>query len=104
MRRAKRFIENVNAKRISPTAKIDKYFMLPCSMSPFDVETMYAVIVSIPLVGLKVRIGLEPAARVTAMVSPRARERARMKEATMPESAAGTTIFIVVSALVAPRP
>ena len=43
-----------------------------------------------------------PTARSTTIVSPIAREAARMIEATMPERAAGKTTFVATFALVAP--
>ncbi len=43
-----------------------------------------------------------PAASTTAIVSPIAREIARMKEATMPDSAAGVTTRVATSNFVAP--
>ena len=51
---------------------------------------------------MRERFGVPPAAMVTAMVSPIALEMARMKEAMMPDSAAGTTVRVAVSILVAP--
>ncbi len=50
------------------------------------------------------RFGVEPAASATIMVSPRAREIARTKDAPMPERAAGTTTRVDTSNLVAPSP
>src|ERR671910_3280976 len=47
--------------------------------------------------------GGAPAAMVTIMVSPTAREMPSTKEATMPERAAGTTTWVAVSRLVAPK-
>src|SRR6476619_5709549 len=47
-------------------------------------------------------VGLDPAASATIMVSPTAREAARMNDATMPERAAGTMILVDTSRLVAP--
>ena len=46
----------------------------------------------------------EPAASSTTMVSPTARETARMNAATRPETAAGTTTRKDVVILRAPRP
>ena len=45
-----------------------------------------------------------PAAMATTMVSPMARERPRMSEATIPEMAAGNTTRVTVVAFLAPRP
>ncbi len=52
--------------------------------------------------GFSVRLGVAPAAIVTIMVSPIARESARMNEARIPDSAAGTTVRVETSSLVAP--
>ena len=52
---------------------------------------MNAVIAWMLSMGLKVRRGVAPAASVTSIVSPMARENARMNDAMMPEKAAGTT-------------
>ena len=49
------------------------------------------------------RFGKFPAATATIMVSPMARDIPRMKDAVIPESAAGTTTFVTVSYFVAPR-
>ena len=51
-----------------------------------------------------VKFGLAPAAIVTAIVSPIAREIAKIYEATMPESAAGKATRVVTSSLFAPTP
>ena len=53
--------------------------------------------------GFAVIRGVAPAAMVTSIVSPMARDMASMKEATMPDRAAGTTTFRLVSSLVAPK-
>src|SRR3972149_12259129 len=65
--------------------------------------TIYAVMVWMLSKKFKVIFGVAPAARVTAIVSPTALDMARMKEARMPESAAGTTIFVDTSNFVEPR-
>ena len=62
------------------------------------------VIVSIEVSGLSVICGRMPAASTTAIVSPTARLIARMNEANTPESAAGRTIRVDTSNLVAPSP
>ena len=49
-----------------------------------------------------VRLGVAPAAIVTNMVSPIARDMARMNDATMPDRAAGTTTLSDTSNRVAP--
>jgi hypothetical protein len=51
---------------------------------------------------LIVKLGVDPAARTTIIVSPRAREIANTIEATMPESAAGNTTLVETSIFVAP--
>src|SRR5690606_18693297 len=53
--------------------------------------------------GLRVRFGVAPAASVTIIVSPMARESAKINDATIPESAAGTTTRVATSNLVEPR-
>ena len=54
-------------------------------------------------IGLKVNLGVAPAAIVTNIVSPIALEIARMKAAIIPDNAAGTTIFRLTSYLFAPN-
>ena len=54
-------------------------------------------------IGLRVILGVAPAAIVTSMVSPIALDIAIMKAAIIPDSAAGTTILRLTSNLVAPR-
>ena len=58
--------------------------------------------VSIGTNGLPVRRGCWPAAIATIIVSPIARDTARMKAAVMPENAAGTTTLSAVCMRVAP--
>ena len=53
---------------------------------------MNAVSVSTATRGSNVSVGCRPAAMVTIIVSPMAREIASTNDATMPESAAGTTM------------
>src|SRR5579862_7034840 len=53
--------------------------------------------------GSRVRFGVAPAASVTAIVSPIARDTASTSAAAMPDAAAGATILSVTSALVIPR-
>ena len=50
----------------------------------------------------KLKTGVEPAANETIIVSPTAREAARITDAAIPEIAAGKTILIAVSNFVAP--
>ena len=52
--------------------------------------------------GLTVSFGVAPAATVTIIVSPTARENASTNAGTMPESAAGNTILSATSNRVAP--
>src|SRR5680860_1429073 len=59
--------------------------------------------VSMLVNGFSVSLGVAPAAMVTAMVSPMARESARMNDAITPDSAAGTTVRVETSYFVAPR-
>jgi hypothetical protein len=54
--------------------------------------------------GKKGILGLCPAAMVTIIVSPMARESARMYEETIPEVAAGTTTRVETSNFVEPSP
>src|SRR3972149_11632772 len=54
--------------------------------------------------GFKVNFGVAPAAKATTIVSPRALEMARIKEAAIPERAAGTTTCVATSNLLAPSP
>ena len=58
--------------------------------------------VSIGTNGLPVRRGCWPAAIATIIVSPIARDTARMNAAVMPEKAAGTTTLSAVCMRVAP--
>src|SRR3954454_18563226 len=65
---------------------------------------MYDVIVSPGSSGFVTMFGFDPAASATIIVSPTARDAARMDEATIPESAAGTMMREDTSSLVAPSP
>ncbi len=65
-------------------------------------RTMWPVIVSAERKGLKVKLGPWPAAMATTIVSPTARDMARMNAAAMPDNAAGTTTLTATSSLVAP--
>ena len=60
------------------------------------------MIVCIGAVGSRVRLGWVPAARVTAIVSPTARESPRTIPAVTPDSAAGKTMRVATWRLVAP--
>lgn len=53
--------------------------------------------------GFKVTWGVAPAAMVTAMVSPTAREMARINAAMIPLNAAGVTTLVITSNFVAPK-
>ena len=50
------------------------------------------------------KVGFWPAASATIIVSPMARDIARMNEATIPDSAAGTTTRVTTSNRDAPSP
>ena len=63
---------------------------------------MNAVIVSAASRGSKVRFGCWPIATSTIIVSPTAREIASTNEATIPETAAGTTIRVATCTFVEP--
>jgi hypothetical protein len=69
-----------------------------------EIATMYAVIVCMPFVGSPVSRGCVPAASVTAIVSPIARETPSTIDAMTPERAAGSTIRDATTRLVAPTP
>ena len=64
---------------------------------------MKAVIVCTLSNGFKVILGVAPAAIVTSIVSPIALDNAMMKEAIIPDRAAGTTTLRLTSYLVAPN-
>ena len=53
-------------------------------------------------IGLKVRLGCIPAATARIIVSPTARDTARMNAAAMPETALGITTLYAVCSRVAP--
>ena len=63
---------------------------------------MYDVIVCMLSRGSSVRRGVAPAAIVTSIVSPIARDSPSISAATMPESAAGVTTRVATSNFVAP--
>ena len=77
---------------------------LPADASPLTVWAMEAVRVWIEVKKFQVILGLLPAAMVTAMVSPTAREKARITEVAMPDRAAGTTTRRLTWRLEEPRP
>ena len=89
--------------RVMPTAKMVWYPMLPAGVSPEPTCTMNAVIVWMLCKGLRVRLGVMPAARATAMVSPMARARPSKTAATTPDMAAGRTTRVLTSSRVADR-
>jgi hypothetical protein len=78
--------------------------MEPVGTSPVPVAAMNAVIVDICSRGLKVIVASCPAAISTIIVSPIARDMARTYAATMPETAAGTTIRVETCRREAPSP
>jgi hypothetical protein len=53
--------------------------------------------------GLNVSFGVDPAAKATIIVSPIAREIAKINDAITPERPAGRTILVATSKRVAPR-
>ena len=59
--------------------------------------------VSIGTNGLSVKFGFCPAAMVTIIVSPIARDTAKMNADTIPDKAAGTTTKVDTSSLVEPN-
>ncbi len=72
-------------------------------MSPVATTPMNAVMAWIDSIGLKLRLGVEPAAISTTMVSPTARETPSTIEATIPERAAGKTTRVATRIRLAPR-
>src|SRR4029453_17233566 len=98
----KMFRISVMTKSVAPTAKIVLYSTEPVGTSPAPVAAMKADIVSTAWRGSKERLGCWPAARRTIIVSPIAREMPRTKAATMPETAAGTTILVQTRSLLDP--
>ena len=83
--------QNVKRKSVIATAKIVLYESVPYGVSPWLTCTIYAVMVETGFSGLIVRLGSCPAAIATIIVSPIAREKARMIEAIIPENADGKT-------------
>jgi len=98
-----KFIIKVIENKVAPTAKMDCPLIEPAGASPKLTWTMNAVMVWMLSNGLKVMRGVAPAAMVTAIVSPTAREIAKMNAAIMPLSAAGTITWTTASNRVAPR-
>jgi hypothetical protein len=78
------------------------YSSEPVGTSPAPVAAMKAVMVSAAWRGSNVRVGCWPIAISTIIVSPTAREIARTNEATIPETAAGTTIRVATCTFVEP--
>ena len=78
------------------------YSMVPAGVSPKLALTTNAVIVSMLRKGFSDSRGICPAAIVTAIVSPIAREIASRNDATIPDSSAGTTTFSDTSNFVEP--
>ena len=97
------FKTNVRTKSVIPQTKIVLYSSVPCGVSPKLIWTIYAVIVSMGTSGFMVNLGCWPAAMATIMVSPIARETARMTAAVIPERAAGKTILKATWILREPR-
>jgi hypothetical protein len=90
-------------KSTRPSAKAESVLALSNSWSPTSSMAMCTVTVVTASSGLAVMLAASPAAMTTIMVSPSAREKARIAAATMPGSAAGSTTRRIVSARVAPR-
>lgn len=95
---------NVNTKSTIPAEKIVLNSSDPCGTSPIETWTMYVVMVAIGTVGSRVNLGSSPAATATIIVSPNAREIARITDTVIPENAAGTNTLNDVWNLDAPNP
>ena len=91
------------ANSVAPTAKIVLYSMELKGVSPRLTCTINDVMVSTATRGSKVNVDTCPAAIVTIIVSPTARDSAKMIDATIPESAAGMTTRVATSNLVEPN-
>ena len=90
------------ANRTSATANSDLNWIESWGVSPLVIWAMNAAIVPPCSSGLTVSFGLKPIARTTAIVSPTARDIARMIDAMIPDSAAGKTTRRTTSKRVAP--
>ena len=97
------FTEYVRTKRAEPTAN-PASVAGPGGMSPVATWAIYAVRVCTSRRGSKCSAATEPAAIVTAIVSPTARASASKTAATIPERADGRTTLVAISQRVAPRP
>jgi hypothetical protein len=96
------FMISVMANSARPTAKMVWYSMEPCAslargrLRDVGRHGLHAA------QRVQRQVGVAPAAMVTIIVSPMARDMARMKLAMMPDSAAGTTVRVATSYFVAP--
>ena len=93
----------VKTNNVAPTAK-PASVAGPGGMSPVATCAMYAVRVWTSSLGSKCNAATDPAAIVTAIVSPTARANASRIAATIPERADGSTTLVAISHRVAPSP
>lgn len=84
------------------SANADNVLGLLNSWSPEMIDTICAVIVVTESRGLIVSLAIMPAAMVTIIVSPMARDTAMIIPPIMPGSAVGIRTLIIISSLVAP--
>ena len=102
MRWATMLSTRVAMNRVNPRPKADRVLALLNSWSPVSSVTIWTVTVVTVSSGLKVRLAARPAAMVTIMVSPIARDMASSRAPAMPGRAAGRRTRFTVSDLVAP--
>ncbi len=86
------------------TAKTLLYARVPAGVSPRLTWMMYEVMVCTGTSGLSVRIGRMPAAIATSIVSPMARETARIHAAMIPDIDDGITTRKAICNRVDPKP
>lgn len=96
------FSSNVMQNNTNANAKADSVLGLLNSWSPEIIDTICAVIVVTESRGLKVRFAIMPAAIVTIIVSPMARDIAMMMPPIIPGNAVGIKTLVIISSFVAP--
>ena len=87
---------------VIPSANKALYAVVPWGVSPRETFTIEEVMVYIAFLGSRFNSGYWPPAIVTIIVSPMARENPKIKDAMIPDKAAGNIIFNAVILLVEP--
>lgn len=91
------FRHRVKPSSTRPRPKADRVSGLSKDWSPVRASTMRTLTVVMPSSGFQDRLGCNPAAMTTIMVSPTVRDMASRQAEIMPGRAAGRTTRVMVS-------